>query len=405
MTINALFRKEALDFCLYGKDEHGKETEWSSYRRPEVKPHPSLSIDGYFLEDMKGGRLFEKVQYEEVEAEYYGVRPQRSLKKLVAIITFREDEAMIPKQTLVIEGEEPWQNWFDKVHGIRLSPDGTKVAAIVTIGGKQTVVVNDQLWSTAFEESFYWEYPHFSPDSHRVAVSVVRDGSVVIIVDDVPWEDLVCRLPRERASEGVCYPAHDSFITGVVNKKFFLPQFGPNGVCVAVLTTSIRHDWKAKEYEAEWTVAVEGRPWPRSFHGVEGFWLKFSDDGQHIAVPVEIKPWSWSSPEENRWTLAVDGEPWSLLVNSVSDIRFLPNGSVAARVFARFKNPEKPENQYPDEYSGVAIGGEPISWTKQSFLSFEYDVRTSRFSQKFTVYGYILKKGKKHLVMKKKFPL
>jgi WD40 repeat protein len=74
--------------------------------------------------------------------------------------------------------------------------------------------------------------------------------------------------------------------------------------------------------EGTWTLAEDGHPiWDQRF--VQVWHQKFSPDGSKLAAIV--------APKYGKWTVAVDGQPWPVTFNDlVTDLQFSPNGNHVA---------------------------------------------------------------------------
>lgn len=343
-----------------------------------VASHPSLKVNHNFLEGQGyGGSPFERVNYKWLEAQHFGKYPKNPIRKLVAIVTVKDKLEGKTMQSVVVDGQHPWENWFDEVREVVLSPDGSRVAAVVSVDGSQTIVVNDQQWATKFDHLFHWS-PQFSPSSRRLAVSVVKDGNVIVVVDDEPWSHLSRSFPRRAYPMG----SYDSLSCNVNNDRIYSPNFGPDDTCAVVMP---------KRFPSEWTVAVEGKLWPRAFPWVHGFWMEFSKDG-HIAVPVDLR--EYKIGDENRQTVAIDGEPWTEL-HYVIKLSFLPNGQLAAIASKYFDNPDQSAWIKRVEKSTVIVADQALGWIPGSTISLEYEVKRHGFSKGFTIIGYEWKERRK----------
>jgi len=374
-------RQDTVDYHLYRKSN------------PEVVLHRSIAIGGICLEDMCSGHLFEGVRYQMVDAQYYGICPNQLTRRLVAVIKAKFDEhdgaiendGMI-KETIVMEGARPWSHWFDKVYILTLSPDGNRLAAVVKENGKFRIAVNDELWGTSFDEEFYWRTPKFSPDSRRLAVTVIRDRKVVVVADDKPWDSLACLVPErysgDSASDSFMLCANHAYIN---NQQIFQPHFTPNGKCVVPLTTSL--SIQQRGLKPRWTIAVDGKAWGTDFVTVDGFWMAFDENGR-VAIPVSVE--KLGSRTE---TVAVDGKLWENRFDTVTHVKFLPDGRVAAEIILP---PEGQDRRYFESRQGVAVDDSVIGLVHcENSDIFGYKIKRSPFSKKrFTVIGYTHKSGK-----------
>lgn len=70
---------------------------------------------------------------------------------------------------------------------------------------------------------------------------------------------------------------------------------------------------------AQWTVAVNGRPWDRWFDGL----FQYAVINKGVAIGVKIG---------TKWTIAVNGIPWSQRFDAILNYNIFPNGSVVAEV-------------------------------------------------------------------------
>ena len=88
--------------------------------------------------------------------------------------------------TLANEGGPIWKSRFKQVWNQQFSPDGKKLAAIVSPSfGKWTIAVDDQTWTTQVGDLI--TDMTLSRDGKRIAAVIKDQGKWGIVVDDKPW--------------------------------------------------------------------------------------------------------------------------------------------------------------------------------------------------------------------------
>ncbi len=99
--------------------------------------------------------------------------------KLAAIVA-----SSFGKWTVAVDGK-PWDISFgDLVTDAVFSPDSNKIAAVAKDDDSYTIVVNETVWDDKFDMA--WK-PVFSPDSQYVAAKVEKSGKYTIAVNGKCW--------------------------------------------------------------------------------------------------------------------------------------------------------------------------------------------------------------------------
>lgn len=213
----------------------------------------------------------------------------RRAAAVVQTVAFNEGEIFKFQEgcyTVAVDGK-PWVRNFVNVWGLDFSPDGRQVAAEVrTSLYDYTIVVDGEPWRQRFNA--VWE-PRFHPQDGTVSAPVKIGGSWTLAHDgERLWSGDYVQLWHQM------YSLDGRHLAAIV-----APKFG------------------------KWTVAVDDRPWSRTFGGLLTD-ARFSPDGGHIACAAK---------ENDRWTVVVDGRAWDGGYDMVWQPVFSPDGRhVAAKV-------------------------------------------------------------------------
>jgi len=137
---------------------------------------------------------------------------------------------------LVENGRPIWAGTYAQLWRQRLSPDGTRIAAVVApTFGKWTIAVDDSPWKVTYGDCAL--PPIFSPNGGRVAAIVKDDNRWTIAVDGKPWSETF-----DMVWDPVFSPNGDKVIAKVENNGQF--SIAINGKV-----------WKSK-FEALWEPVI-----------------------------------------------------------------------------------------------------------------------------------------------------
>lgn len=233
----------------------------------------------------------------------------------------------------VCVNDQPWDEAFPELQDLVMSPDGKKVACHVQVNPRReldifwfyeknyTVAVNGKPWSETF--LYIWG-AKFSDDGNHVAACVMTDlATYTIAVDGRLWDKEFpgCWEPifAPRSSEVIAPVQTPNGWTlmkdGVEIWPCFVqvlhPRFSPDGMRIAaVVAVDV----------GKWTIAVDGKPWKKTFNQyVVG--PVFSPDGNRVASVVR---------HDDMWGVAVDGKLWKEAFESIWDPVFSPCGEFVA---------------------------------------------------------------------------
>ncbi|WP_038054822.1 electron transfer complex subunit TmcD [Thermodesulfobacterium hydrogeniphilum] len=192
----------------------------------------------------------------------------------------------------------PWENTFFEASDVVISPDGKRTASHVQIRQREelnihwfyqknfTVAVDGKAWDNSFLTT--WGATFSSDSQHVASVVMTSDAATYsIAVDGIPWD---------KEFSGCWEPI---FVPGTLD--VIAPVETPRG----------------------WTLAENGAIiWPY-FHQV--YSPKVSPDGKRLAAIVV--------PEVGKWTVAIDGKPWKNIFNQmIFNPIFSPDGSKVATI-------------------------------------------------------------------------
>lgn len=220
-----------------------------------------------------------------------------------------------------------WDNLFFDARDIFLSPDGETSASYVKIKnpplldifsskeGIWTVGINGNAW----DKSFISVYGLcFSTDSKKVAATVrLSQQEFTVAIDGILWNETFLNAwePIFINENDVSVPVKtENGWTLAINGKAVWRSFNqlwhqrvsPDGRIAAVVSTEF----------GKWTVAIDGKPWKKTFsqNVLPPF---FSPDGKKIGAVVK---------ENNLWTVAIDGKPWDIGFDRIWSPQFSPDG-------------------------------------------------------------------------------
>ncbi|WP_353684303.1 hypothetical protein V4D30_00540 [Thermodesulfovibrio sp. 3907-1M] len=161
-----------------------------------------------------------------------------------------ESDICVPVKTekgwsLVLNGKPLWNKYFVQLWHQTVSPDGKKIAAVVSPEfGKWTVAVDGVAWTRTFSQAVL--PPQFSPDGKKVA-SVVRENNLwTVAVDGVAWNEGFERVWTPQFSpdgshivakaerQGVFFIVLDGKIGKDVFDMLWEPVFSPDGEKILV---------------------------------------------------------------------------------------------------------------------------------------------------------------------------
>ncbi len=147
--------------------------------------------------------------------------------------------------TLVENGSPLWDGHYVQLWRLKASPDGKRVAAVVSRSlGQWTMAVDDVPWDASFSDVVL--DPHFAPRGERIAAIVRHEGAWSMAVDGKPW--------------------------GETFDMIWDPVFDPGGTRVACKV----------ERDGRYSVALDGRTWSRTF---DALWSPvFSHDGTRMLI-------------------------------------------------------------------------------------------------------------------------
>jgi Tol biopolymer transport system component len=180
---------------------------------------------------------------------------------------------------------------YQKVHGIRFSPDGRSVVygAILKLGNDdQWLLVRDGEETLIPYEAISRDSPVFSPDGKKV-IYVAKKGEKAVVV-----------------TGGKEDPAFDKIVGGI-------PLFSPDGDDTAYIATV---------YGTGDVVVSNGRPGP-AFDHIPPASLLFSPSGGRLAYGGQRG--GLNPGEPGRWVVVTDGKAGAEY-EQVDNIRFSPDG-------------------------------------------------------------------------------
>jgi hypothetical protein len=184
---------------------------------------------------------------------------------------------------------------YSEVHESVTSPDGERIAVPVVKGPDDFGVwVNGDLWDGDFEKAWHLK---FSPDGKLTAL---------VRIDD-EWTAAV---------EGQAWESRWEFAWNT--------RFNDDGSAIAV---------QIKD-NMQYSIAVNGAPWERTFHSCRGFVL--SQKGSKVAAVVQVEPLAEGDIfgfMNGTWTVAVDGVPWeNRFINTYAPVLSADSTNVAVEV-------------------------------------------------------------------------
>lgn len=188
-----------------------------------------------------------------------------------------------------------WENTYDKIWNLKYGPDD-RLSAFVSDMAEWTVSTDDQPWENTCE--FVWKMT-MANNGRDIAVCSQSELQCGVLVNDNPWEKTFSRL--------------NSMVLSPDGKR----------AAAIVETEPVLEGEIFKFRKGCYSVAVDGKPWDKSFMNV---WDPcFSSDCQHTAATVRHNYYEYS--------IAVDGKPWDKSYGSVWEPRFSPvDSSVTAPV-------------------------------------------------------------------------
>ncbi len=236
-------------------------------------------------------------------------------------------------QKTVIESLSPLEGhgWQEEPY---VSPDGETLAAVVQVDvGEFTVRTNNTVWETTFEKIWGLKY---SPDG-RLAAICQQDMEWVMVADGVPlgettdyiWEtkisedgSVIASMYKGMERYGVCLNG-EPWETLYENLNMYsISADGKRSAGVVQVVSLAQADIEGFK-KGIYTVAVDGKAWTNKFQNVWG--PIFDPSGEHVAAQVRTGVLTNS--------IAVDDKPWSTNYNQVWEPTFNPaDGSVAAPV-------------------------------------------------------------------------
>ncbi len=236
--------------------------------------------------------------------------------------------------TLAVDGA-PWESRFEFAWDTQFSQDGAVISISGQKGRKYHAVVNDASWEQGFDQMTNLT---LSPDGSRTAAVVqteafgetdilkFQEGCFSVAVDGQPWDknfvnvwEMVFSPDHEHVAAEVRTSLYDYTIAvdGVPWSQNFTSVWKPLFSQDGSVTAPVR-------IKGAWNLAKNGISlWDRSF--VQLWHHQHSADGKKLAAIV--------APEFGKWTVAVDGVPWSHTFGElVTDLAFSPEGTRAACV-------------------------------------------------------------------------
>ncbi|MDI1471329.1 MAG: hypothetical protein QMD43_06475 [Thermodesulfovibrio sp.] len=221
-----------------------------------------------------------------------------------------------------------WDNLFFDARDLFISPDGKKTACYVRTKNPQVLDIfsfKEGVWTVAidgiaWDKNFISVYGLNFSNEGKVASTVrLTQQEFTVSVDGNLWNEIFLNAwePVFINENDVCVPVKTDkgwmlFLNGKSfwNKSFvqlWNQRVSPNGNHIAAVVSP--------EF-GEWTVAVDGIPWKKTFSQAVLPPI-FSSDGKRIAAVVR---------DNHMWTVAVDGIPWKEAFDRVWTPQFSPDG-------------------------------------------------------------------------------
>jgi hypothetical protein len=195
--------------------------------------------------------------------------------------------------TVAVDGV-PWDKNFVNVWGLAFSPDGNHLAAEVRLNlYEYTIAIDGEPWPVVF--GCVWE-PVYKPGSNDVLAPVkISQGWTLALNGKSIWDNFV---------------------------QVYRQKYSPDGKrLAAVVATGF----------GKWTIAVDGKPWERTFSDTV-LEPHFSPDSKRVAALVKesVDPFDMESalhniPGNDRWSMCVDGNRWAEDFDMIWDPVFSPD--------------------------------------------------------------------------------
>ncbi|MFO7726720.1 MAG: WD40 repeat domain-containing protein [Desulfonatronovibrio sp.] len=277
-------------------------------------------------------------------------------------------------QFTVCENLKNWENSYEKVWGLKYSPDGRLTALVMQDDGLWTLSVDGRNWNESFD--YIWD-TRFSRCGKMIAAAIQKDMRYGMCVNDQIWPELflsASQFTLSQDGETSCAVAQTRpmdqadiftykkgcYSIAVNGKRWPLelvsvwtPVFHPNTASIAAQCRTSIYDY---------SIIVDGKVWPNSFSSVwrpafnpsnasvvapvrTGKHWALAQDGEIVLRPDFFQMWHLCfspsgdhlaaivAPEFGKWTVAVDGKPWKVRFKSlVYDLVYGPKGEKVAAV-------------------------------------------------------------------------
>lgn len=226
-----------------------------------------------------------------------------------------------------------WKDKFSIVHDFIVSADREKISAPVEIKDKKvTLCVNGEIWENLFERICF---PQFTPDGSLICLvlqnyewTMAKNNSLLEDSFDYTWNlktDLIGKNIAFNIKKGDLYGA---CLNGIVWENLFFDvrdlYISPDGASTACYVKTknppLLDIFSFKE--GVWTVAVDGKPWDKSFISFYG--ICFSPDSKKVSATVRLS--------EQEFTVAVDGILWNETFLNAWESVFINENDVAVPV-------------------------------------------------------------------------
>lgn len=229
-------------------------------------------------------------------------------------------------QKTVVDSLSPLEGhgWQEEPY---VSPDGETVAAVVQVDeGEFSIRTNDSVWENTFEKIWGLRY---SPDGRLTALcqqdmewGVAVDGEMMGEATDYVWD---VKFSEDGSTIAYMYKGMEQYGVAVngtpweelfenVNQYQITPD-GQNNVAVAQVESLGQADIEGFK-KGIYTVVVNGKRWANKYLNV---WTPtFDQAGRRVAAQVRTGV--------HDYTIAVDDQPWPETFNQVWEPAFHPSG-------------------------------------------------------------------------------
>jgi len=224
--------------------------------------------------------------------------------------------------TVCVNGES-WEEGFDKAWSLRYLPDG-RLSCLVSTEEEWTVCVDDALWETRFD--YIWDFQH-SDDGAFIGAAIQSGGEYGMAVNDTPWESLYHNisgavLSNQGTSAAVVQvePLGQGDIEGFSRGIFSVAVDGDakDNACMNIWDLSFDGDGRQIAYtvrknRVDYSISKDNQAWTKNFQFV---WKpEFILNNQSLLAPVrqngkwflfkDESPF-WRKSYEQLWKLSID---------------------------------------------------------------------------------------------------